>query len=118
MRKLLLVIGLVSILMSTKPIDNELLKTQLIVTVLDDVGTIQEGATVKLYKTEEDYNKGENQVLETGITNAKGKTRFIGLEPIAYFMEVQSGKKDNSLGAEKTSVLVEGKINKVNVIVE
>lgn len=116
MRKIIL-LGIVAFIAMSFKGETTILQTQLIVTVLDDLGTIQEGASVKLFKTVEDYNSGENQVLETQLTSKKGKTRFVGLEGIAYFVEVKNGKKDNSLGGEKTEPLDEGKINKINVII-
>ena len=94
-----------------------MLKTQLVVTVLSEIGNIQEGAEVRLYETREDFESNKVAV-EPRKTNKKGKVRFIKLKDIAYFIEVKKGKKDNSLGAEKTSVLLKGKINKINVIIE
>lgn len=115
--KRIILLSLVAVIAMSFKSETKILQTQLIVTVLDDLGTIQEGASVKLFKTVDDYNSGENQVLETHFTSKRGKTRFVGLEPIAYFVEVKNGKKDNALGGEKTEALDEGKINKINVII-
>ena len=96
----------------------QLLKTQLIVTVLDDLGNIQEGAKVTLYENEDDYNNLENPALESRVTNQKGQVRFIGLKNVPYYVAAQKGDNDNFLRGEKTKPLDKGKFNKINVIID
>ena len=96
---------------------SQLLNTQLQIMVLDENGNVQEDAEVKLYETKEDF-ENEKYAVEPQLTNKKGKTRFKGLKEQAYYIEVSKGKKDNSLGAEMTSKLTLGKINKINVIIQ
>lgn len=93
-----------------------LLKTQLQVTVLDDAGNFQKGASVKIYLNDADY-EADKPVLEPQLTDKKGRTKFVGLEPVDYYILVEKGSKNNVLGGERTGELVEGKINKVNVII-
>ena len=93
-----------------------LLKTQLQVSVLDDAGNFQQGAEVTLYNNADDY-EADKKAFPTQKTDAKGRTKFKGLEAIDYFIHVEKGSKDNVLGGEQTGVLVEGKINKVNIII-
>lgn len=104
-------------MMSFTTSEQQVLKTQLQVMVIDGDGNVVEGAEIKLYKSAEDF-ENTKPAIEPGFSNKKGKYRFKGLEPISYFIEVKKGKLDNSLGAEKTSELTKGKINLVNVIIE
>ena len=96
----------------------QILKTQLVVTVLDDLGNIEKGARVTLYENEEDYNKLQNPVLPSELTNEKGKVRFIGLKPKPYYVAAKKGANDNFLRGEKTKALLKGKLNKINVIID
>lgn len=93
-----------------------ILKTQLHVTVLDDLGTFQEGAVVKLYADDADY-AADKPAVEAQITDKKGRTRFIGVEAKEYFILVEKDGKNNVLGGERTGKLEEGRINKINVII-
>ncbi len=93
-----------------------LLKTQLQVSVLDDAGNFQVGAEVSLYLNAKDYEANKPS-MKSQKTDRKGRTKFVGLAPVDYFILVKKGNKDNVLGGERTGKLVEGKINKVNVII-
>ena len=94
----------------------QVLKTQLQLVVLDNIGNIQENAKVTLYESEEDYNNSK-PAMASQTTNRKGKTRFIGLKAIDYFIYCEKGKKNNLFHGEKTGVLQKGRINKVNLII-
>lgn len=94
----------------------EMIKTSLVITVLDDLGTIQEGAEVMLFETESDYAELKN-AIGPEFTNEKGKVRFSDLKAIDYFLQVKKDKKSNLFGGEKTGKLEDGKYNKVNVII-
>ncbi len=115
MKKILLLFVLAAAVMAFTP-QTQLIKTALIVTVLDDLGNVQEGATVKLFKTEEDYTQLTNAIGPEKTDN-KGKVKFRDLEPIDYYIQVENGKKNNMFGGEKTGQLEGGKYNKVNVII-
>ena len=87
------------------------------VTVIDDTGNVVEGASVTLYKTMEDYNN-ENAMYETEKTDDKGRIKFKNVEPIEYYIYVKKGEMDNIFSGQKVKQLEEGKVNKINVIIE
>ena len=95
----------------------QIIKTQLTVTIRNDLGNTVEGATVKLYETEDDYAKEENAVAE-GATDAKGVVKFKDLKAIAYFVLAQKDEMNNFGGGEQTGKLEEKKINKVTVVIQ
>jgi hypothetical protein len=92
-------------------------KTSLTLTVRDEVGNVVEGASVKLFETKDDYLKEVNVAAET-TTDAKGIAKFKGLKPIAYFIIVRKGDKDNAGGGEQIGKLEEGKFNKSTVVIQ
>src|SRR5690606_41718257 len=97
--------------------EDQLLSTSLRITVLNELGNIEEGATVVLYKTEEDYEEGANAVA-TGETDKKGRVNFKNLEPIIYFVHAENGERNNYGAGIQTTPLTEGKMNRVNIIIE
>ncbi len=98
--------------------DNQLLPTSLRITVLNELGNTEEGATVTIYANENDYKKEENPVMEGQKTDKKGRITFKGLKPQIYFVNVEKGEKNNYGAGVQTDVLEEGRINKVNIIIE
>ena len=113
------VIGIlaVAILFSFTLATNPVFKTSLTLTVRDELGNTVEGASVKLFETEEDYNKEVNPVAQA-TTDAKGVAKFKGIKPIAYYVLVRKGDKDNAGGGEKIGALEEGKFNKTTVVIQ
>lgn len=109
-------ISTVSILMLTL-MSFYLIKTQLVITVRNELGNIEEGVAVQLYETEDDYKAEKNAVAE-GYTDKKGVVKFKELKPIEYFLLARKDDKDNFGGGEKTGKLEDGKINKVTVIIQ
>ena len=109
-------ISTVSILMLTL-MSFYLIKTQLVITVRNELGNIEEGVAVQLYETEDDYKAEKNAVAE-GYTDKKGVVKFKELKPIEYFLLARKDDKDNFGGGEKTGKLEAGKINKVTVIIQ
>lgn len=95
----------------------QLIKTQLSVTVRDELGNIVEGATVQLFETEQDYTKEENKVAE-GITDKNGNLKLKELKAIAYYVIVRKEDKDNSGGGERTAKLEAKRINKVTIVIQ
>jgi hypothetical protein len=85
--------------------------------VRDELGNLVEGAQVKLFKTEADYTKEQNQVGKTLKTDAKGKTSFNELDSIEYYIIVEKGDLDNSGAGTKTGVLTPKRVNKVTIII-
>jgi protocatechuate 3,4-dioxygenase beta subunit len=93
------------------------LPTKLKITVLDGLGNTNEGATVTLYKNEEDYRKSENAVAKE-ITDNKGRVKFTDLKPVSYFIDARNGDMNNNGEGVKTVPLLEGRVNKVNTVIE
>lgn len=94
-----------------------LIKTQLTVTVRNELGNIEEGVKVQLYETEDDYKTEKNAAFE-GYTDAKGVVKFKDVKPTTYYLLARKDDKDNSGGGEQTGKLEENKINKVTVIIQ
>ncbi len=110
-------IAVISVLFSVPFSAGQIFKTSLTLTVRDELGNTVEGASVKLFDTEDDYNKETNQSAEA-TTNAKGVAKFKGIKPLVYFVLVKKGGKDNAGGGEKIGKLEEGKFNKSTVIIQ
>lgn len=94
----------------------QLFKTSLKIQVLNDLGNIEQGATVKIFKNEEDYNHEENVVRE-GVTDKKGYVVFSEVEALEYYVNVEKGDKNNYGAGEKIEMLDEGKMNRITVII-
>lgn len=95
----------------------QLIKTTLHITVRDELGNIVEGASVQLFETEDDYLKEENVAAE-GTTDKNGIVRLKDLKPLAYYVIVRQGDKDNSGGGERTAELEAKRINKVTIVIQ
>lgn len=109
---LILVMGMS---MSFSP--NDYLATSLKITVRNDLGNLESGVLVTLYKTKEDFQKETNFVLK-GHTNEKGVVTFKRLDPMAYYVSALKGDMDNYGAGVQTNPLDENKINKVTIIIE
>ncbi|MCP4522220.1 MAG: carboxypeptidase regulatory-like domain-containing protein [Cytophagales bacterium] len=96
---------------------SKIIKTQLFVTVVDDIGNAQVGATVTLYPTKEDYENKTNGIGPKK-TNKKGKVRFLGLDQSSYYVYAKKGKKDNLFKGEKVENLSRKKMNRVSIVIE
>lgn len=96
----------------------QILKTQLRLTILDELGNLVEGADVTLYNSDEDYRKEQNPVMEKQVTDSKGRVKFVGLEPKVYYVLAEKEDKDNAGAGVQTDTLQEGRINKVNIVIE
>lgn len=97
--------------------EDQLLSTSLRITILNELGNIEEGATVILYKTEEDYEEETNAVA-TGVTDKKGRVNFKNIEATVYFVHAENGDRNNYGAGIQTSPLEEGKMNRVNIVIE
>lgn len=97
--------------------EEQLLSTKLRITVIDELGNPIEGATVTLYKSEAEYRANENEV-QSAETDKKGRVTFKELEPIAYYMDARMDDKNNNGAGVVTAELEEGKLNKVNTVIE
>ncbi len=106
------------LLVGSRPVeDDQLLPTKLRVTVINGQGNLVEGATVSLYNSEEDF-LASTDPLKLDRTDAKGRVTFKGVEPRSYYIEARKGEMNNDGRSSKTSNLQEGKLNKVNVVIE
>jgi hypothetical protein len=95
----------------------QLIKTQLTITVRNELGNIEPGVTVQLFETEEDY-KTEKNVAAQGTTDKKGIVKFKELKATSYYVIARKDDKDNSGGGEQTGKLEANKINKVTIIIQ
>ena len=102
---------------STAFADMKLLPTSLKVLVLDELGNPLEGAEVSLFKSEEDYRASENLIAKK-TSDKDGKVTFKKLAVDVYFIHVDYEGKTNVGGGVQTEKLVEGRINKVNTVVQ
>ena len=96
----------------------QFVKTQLKVTVMDELGNYVEGAEIRLFANEEDFKKEVNQVGEKLITDEKGVAKFDSLHPKVYYILVEKGDMNNWGGGVQTDLLKEKKVNKINIIIE
>lgn len=95
----------------------QILKTSLHVTVRDELGNTVEGASVRLFETEDDY-KAEKNVVAQGVTDKKGMVKFKDLKNISYYVLVRKDDKDNAGGGEMTGKLEDKRINKVTIVIQ
>ncbi|QOI97585.1 MAG: hypothetical protein HRU69_08825 [Flammeovirgaceae bacterium] len=107
----------VLVLTSVFLLNFQIIKTQLTVTVRNELGNTEEGATVMLFEREEDY-KSEKNVAAEGVTDKKGVAKFKDLKAISYYIIVRKDDKDNAGGGEQTSRLEANKINKITVVIQ
>lgn len=104
-------------LFSFKSTDNQLLPTKLRITVIDGLGNQTEGAKVSIFENEKDYRAGENAVA-TALSDSKGRVTFKELKPIAYYIYATKDDMNNDGEGVVTAPLDEGKLNKVNTVIE
>jgi len=95
----------------------QIVKTQIHITVRNDLGNTVEGVTVKLFEREQDYTE-ETNVAAEGITDAKGIVRFKDLKAISYFILAEKEGVNNFGGGEQTGKLEEKRINKVTIVIQ
>jgi hypothetical protein len=95
----------------------QIIKTQLQITVRDEVGNTAEGVTVQLYENEEDYKAEKNPAGEA-ITTKKGVAKFKDMKAVSYFVLAKKGDVNNFGGGERTGILDAKKINKVTIVIQ
>ena len=117
MKKISILICLVVLFPAFSSHINQIIKTQMQLTVRNELGNTVEGATVKLFEKEQDYNEEKNVAAE-GITDGKGIVKFKELKAISYFILVEKDDKNNFGGGEQTGKLEEKRINKVTVVIQ
>lgn len=104
-------------LFSFNTVEKDFLPTKLQITVIDRLGNLVSGATVKIYTTEDDYRNNEAPVA-AAVSDEKGRVVFKDLNPVSYFIDAQKEDKNNNGEGVKTAALEEGKKNKVNTVIE
>ncbi len=102
---------------NTEVVEEQLLPTKLRITVINGLGNFVKGASVSIYDNEEDYRASENPIA-TGLTDKKGRVTFKDLKPLSYYVEAKKDDQNNNGEGVLTSKLAEGKINKVNTVIE
>jgi len=95
----------------------QIIKTQLTLTVRNELGNTEEGVKVQLFENEDDY-KAEKNIAAEGVTDKKGVIRFKELKAIPYYVIARKDDKDNSGGGEMIGKLEENRINKATVIIQ
>ncbi|MTI21360.1 carboxypeptidase regulatory-like domain-containing protein [Fulvivirga sp. RKSG066] len=116
MKKIIAAILLISVACAFK--SDQLFKTNLKITVRNELGNLEEGVAVQLFKSEKDYRNETNPATEVMHTDDKGDVKFKDLEPIIYFVNAEKGDKNNVGAGVQTDSLQEGKLNKITVIIE
>jgi uncharacterized protein (DUF2141 family) len=101
-----------------KPEESQLFKTNLRITIQDDLGNIQEGATVTLFANKEDYRKSENPVADSQTTDDKGRVTFKDLEAKIYHVFAEKGDMNNNNLGVQTDTLEAKKLNKVAIVIQ
>jgi SPX domain protein involved in polyphosphate accumulation len=95
----------------------QIIKTQLTITVRNELGNIEEGVKVQLFEREEDY-KNETNVAAEAYTDKKGMAKFKELKAISYYVIARKDDKDNSGGGEVTGRLEANRINKTTIVIQ
>ncbi len=95
----------------------QIIKTQMHVTIRNELGNTEDGVTVQLYETEDDY-KNEKNVVAEAVTDEKGVAKFKDIKAISYFVLAKKGDKNNFGAGEQTGVLEAKRINKVTIVIE
>ena len=95
----------------------QLLPTKLRVTVINGLGNFVEGASVAIYETEADYRASENAIAVLK-TDKKGRVTVKDVKANSYYIEATFGDQNNNGEGVKTGELSEGRINKVNTVIE
>jgi protocatechuate 3,4-dioxygenase beta subunit len=117
MKILIILTALLSLNATSPEPDAQILPTKLRITVIDGLGNIVEGAEVAIYDNEKNYLASENPV-QTLKTDKKGRVTFKDVKTIQYFIEAKKGDQNNNGEGVVTGKLIEGKINKVNTVIE
>lgn len=92
------------------------LRTDIRINVRNELGNIEEGVKVALYKTKENYEKSMDPEF-AGITDVKGNVTFDGVEAIVYYISAEKGDRNNYGAGEKTDLLQANKLNKFTIII-
>lgn len=112
-RNILLIITLVSVFaFAFAP-----LPTSLRIEVRNELGNLEEGVSVTIYRSKADYDKEVNPVQPTALTDKKGRVTFKDIPARVYHVNAIKGDMDNYGAGVATNKLEEGKLNKVTIII-
>ena len=115
MKKIAKPIGLILLVITL--FSFQIIKTQLTVTVRNELGNTEEGVTVQLFEKEDDY-KNETNFAAEATTDKKGMAKFKELKAISYYVIARKGDKDNAGGGEVTGRLEANRINKTTIVIQ
>ncbi len=94
------------------------LKTNLRITILNELGNVEDSVAITIYRHKNDYREEINSVVPTQYTDKKGRTTFTDLEAIEYYIHAEKGNKTNVGAGVVAGVLQKGKMNKLTIIIE
>lgn len=109
---------LVVVIMASFAFKPATMSTKLKITILNELGNIEDSVAVTLYRDESDYREEVNPVTQIQYTDAKGRTTFTDLDPVAYYIHAEKGDKTNVGAGVVTDILLKGKLNKLNIVIE
>ena len=113
--ELIILIGIVLTPLASN--SQQFLPTKLKITVINGEGNVVKNATVRLFLSKEDYIDDKKSILSEK-TNDKGQVVFKKLDPRSYYIDARKGDLNNDGRGAKTEKLREGRINRVNVVIE
>lgn len=113
--EMIILVGIVLVPLTSN--SQQFLPTKLKITVIDGEGNVVKNATVRLYLNEDDYIDDKKSILSEK-TNDKGQVVFKKLDPRSYFIDARKGDINNDGRGAKTDKLREGRVNRVNVVIE
>ena len=96
----------------------QVFNTSMKINVRNELGNIEEGVSVQLFGSEEDYRNETNPVTEKLVTDKKGNVKFKELESKVYYVSAVKGDKNNVGAGVATAKLEDGKMNKLTIIIE
>ena len=95
-----------------------MVSTKLRITILNELGNIEDSVAVTLYRHKNDYREEVNSVKPVQYTDKKGRTTFADLDPVEYYIHAEKGDKTNVGAGVVADVLKKGKMNKLTIIIE
>ncbi len=94
------------------------LKTNLKITTLNELGNIEDSVEITLYRSQDDYREEVNPAFPTRYTDSKGRTTFKNIEPVIYYIHAVKGDKNNVGRGVVTDTMKAGQLNKLTIIIE
>lgn len=96
----------------------QIFTTALRVTVRDNLGNVVDSAEVQIFRTKEEYEQEINPVGGVQYTDDKGRIRYTGIEPQAYYINVEKDDMNNYGAGTMTEELTAKRSNKLTIIIE